>query len=85
MWNPCPGEMDDELEEPTQEWGESLFAEESTSVVPLLSVGSLLADRFRVEAALGTGALSAVFRAVDLQQGELPVALKVLIRRRCDD
>ena len=61
------------------------FTSESTNVVPLLAPGSFFADRFRIESALGTGALSAVFRALDLQQHEKAVALKVLIRRRGDD
>ena len=42
-------------------------------------VGSVVADRFRIESLAGQGGMGAVYRAVDSQSGEL-VALKVIQR-----
>ena len=57
--------------------------DESTSVMAPFSAGSFFGDRFRIDEALGTGGMGAVFRATDLLSDE-PVALKVLLKTRQD-
>jgi eukaryotic-like serine/threonine-protein kinase len=47
-------------------------------------VGDVIADRFELEALCGTGGMSSVFRAHDLQLDRL-VAIKILLGRYADD
>lgn len=58
--------------------------EEATVLMEALASGSFFADRFRVGAALGTGAMGRVVQAHDLVIGT-DVALKVLHRERARD
>ncbi|MBX3249953.1 MAG: serine/threonine protein kinase [Myxococcales bacterium] len=59
---------------------EDPWAPEPTEVVDPFSPGFFFADRFRIEAPLGVGAMGAVYRATDLQSEEEPIALKILLR-----
>lgn len=66
-----PDELMDEEDDP--------WAPDPTEVVDPFSPGFFFADRFRIEAPLGVGAMGAVYRAIDLLTEE-QVALKILLR-----
>lgn len=51
----------------------------------VLQTGDVLDGRFRLDAKLGQGAFGAVFRAVDLEQDNLPIAVKVLFDKYHQD
>ena len=55
--------------------------DEHTMMVPALSEGSFFADRYRLDALIGSGAMGRVYDAVELHSGRR-VALKVLHRER---
>jgi serine/threonine protein kinase len=58
--------------------------DETTELFSALDVGTFFADRFRIDAALGAGAMARVLAAHDTKTGNV-VALKILNRDRAGD
>jgi serine/threonine-protein kinase len=58
-----------------------MYNDDATFIVPTFGPGTFFADRYRVEALLGTGAMGRVYAATDMHTGRR-VALKVLHRER---
>ncbi|MBP7865199.1 MAG: protein kinase [Acidobacteria bacterium] len=48
------------------------------TTLQILQPGDLVADRFRVERQVGRGGMGTVYRALDTESGDTPLALKVL-------
>jgi tetratricopeptide (TPR) repeat protein len=54
----------------------------SSQSAPSIAAGSRLAERYRIERAVGHGAMGTVYEAIDEQRAGLRVALKLLARRQ---
>ena len=70
---------DDASAKPLPDWTQTREGGQRTATPPgaAFAPGTMLADRYRVVAALGRGAMGEVYRAEDLKLGH-PVALKFI-------
>lgn len=68
-------------EEGTGAWSGSVGAGAPAPTEPTVAPGAMIGNRFKVEKELGKGAFGVVYKALDTQVNDRPVAIKVLYGR----